>query len=234
MKLNNLIGGFIAIAFCACVANAAKIYVTLNTDGNYITNVPTPVADSPAVNKQYADWVFTINKTESKVITSTNAFPAKCAGGQISGYTPIPGEDLYSNMQYGVEWETNTRFAVDLTGSNVFDTLTGLMWTKNANIGGTKTWVNAIDFCTNLVYGGYSDWRLPNVRELKSLVDLSKYSPALPSGHPFSAVQSGNYWSSSTYAGYSDRAWYVHLYYGYVNYYYKTGSCYVWPVRSGR
>jgi hypothetical protein len=80
----------------------------------------------------------------------------------------------------------------------VTDNLTGLMWTKNANIWGTLTWNTAIDSCEGYSLAGYSDWRLPNRRELESLIDASRSSPALPLGHPFTGVQSSHYCSSST------------------------------------
>ncbi|RLD09136.1 MAG: hypothetical protein DRI44_09230 [Chlamydiae bacterium] len=228
MKFNEVLLCIFFLLFCAFAADGAQLFVTLNVDGNYITNVPDPVADSHAVNKRYADQVFAEN--------ALNALPAKCAGGQIAGYTPVPGEDLHAGMQHGVDWSTNTRFTVDSTGSNVYDNLTCLMWTKNANLH-QGYWTNAIDFCTNLVYGGYSDWRLPNIRELKSLVDLSKYSPALPDGHPFSFVQSYSYyyWSSSTSSYNSEYAWLVNIGHGHVSISAKAygfSRC-VWPVRSG-
>ena len=217
----------IILCFCVSVANAVKIYVPINTDGNYITNVPTPIADTHAVNKRYAHQTYAAN--------ALNALPAKCAGGQISGYTPIAGEDLHSGMQHGVDWSTNTRFTVDSTGSNVYDNLTGLMWTKNANIDGKKTWTNAITYCNDLVYGGYSDCRLPNRKELMSLVDYSKYNPVLPNGHPFSDVRANDYYlMSSTYAGNSDFVWSVRMNYGYAFNHEKIYSYFVWPVRAGR
>jgi len=235
MKMKILKAIIISIVFFACVTNAAKIYVTLNTDGNYITNVPTPVADSHAINKRYADQMY--------AASALNALPAKCAGGQISGYTPIPGEDLYADMQHGVDWSTNTRFTVDSTGSNVYDNLTGLMWTKNANLLGYKTnWYDAIDFCTNLVYGGFSDWRLPNPRELESLMDTSENNPPLPLGHPFDFLPSGffdiAYWSSSTSSLNNIYAFRCSIYYGWFGYggaidsWNKNDNYYVWPVRS--
>ena len=53
------------------------------------------------------------------------------------------------------------------------------------------------------------NWRLPNVRELQSLIDYGRYQPALPSGHPFIGVRSAYYWTSTTYAGSSSYAWRV-------------------------
>ncbi len=210
MKKKKLILGILAFTFCACVTDASKIYVTLNVDGNYISNVPTPVADSHAVNKRYAHQLYAQNVL--------NALPAKCAGGQ-----------------HGVDWSTNTRFTVDSTGSNVYDNLTGLMWIKNANIIGPTNWAYAITYCTSLVYGGYSDWRLPNVKELTSLVDLSNSNPSLPLGHPFSAVQLDDYWSSSTsVAAGGGMAWHVTFDNGSRFDFLKTQRYCVWPVRSVR
>jgi len=141
------------------------------------------------------------------------------------------GQD--GDIQAGVAWPSQ-RF-VD-NGETVTDSLTGLEWTKNANLaGGYKTWQGALDYVKTLNTGGHSDWRLPNERELRSLADYSKYSPALPTGHPFTNVQSGNYWSSTCYAIYTYSAWIVGMGNGRVSYGDKSvNGGYVWPVRSGQ
>ncbi len=86
-------------------------------------------------------------------------------------------------------------------------------------------------------------WRLPNVREMQSLIHYAFYNPALPNTHgggqwtegdPFTGVQSAGYWSSTTYAVITDSAWYVDLYFGSVGHGDKTRTCYVWPVRGGQ
>jgi hypothetical protein len=77
------------------------------------------------------------------------------------------------------------------------------------------------------------DWRLPNVRELHSLVDYGESSPAIPAGHPFSGVQSDEYWSSTSFAHFAVSAWYVALDFAFVFNAGKGYSFYVWPVRGG-
>ena len=139
------------------------------------------------------------------------------------------GDD--GDLEKGIPWPS-PRFTVQ--GACVTDNLTGLMWPKDGNLaGGKKTWDDAIDYANNLTLCGHSDWRLPNRKELFSLIDYGNQEPALPSGRPFANVQSNFYWSSTTYA-YTGSAWIVDLWSGVVNYDYKGYNGYVWPVRAGQ
>ncbi len=58
----------------------------------------------------------------------------------------------------------------------ITDRTTGLIWQKT--YASDKTWKEALSYCENLTYAGYSDWRLPNKNELASLINYEKYSPA--------------------------------------------------------
>jgi len=69
---------------------------------------------------------------------------------------------------------------------------------------------------------------------LQSLVDYGQYEPPLPSGHPFSGVQSSYYWSSSTYADSANNAWSLYLNFGSVGLDVKPINYFVWPVRGGQ
>jgi len=142
--------------------------------------------------------------------------------------------------QAGVAWPT-PRFT-DNNNGTVTDNLTGLIWLKNADCFGLQNWSTALTSANSLANGtcGLSDgstagqWRLPNVKELESLIDRSQYNPALPSGHPFSGVQSSYYWSSTSYTLSPASAWSVYLSNGVTYAYDKTYSYYVWPVRGGQ
>jgi len=117
------------------------------------------------------------------------------------------------------------------------DQSTGLMWLKNADrVGKPVTWQSALKAIKELNIqnvAGYSDWRLPNIRELESLVDLSVHSPALPAGHPFKNVAEG-YWSSTTSVYEPAYAWVLYTRDGAVGVGYKVLAEFnVWVVRRG-
>ena len=76
-------------------------------------------------------------------------------------------------------------------------------------------------------------WRLPRKKEWETLIDKNARNPALPSGHPFTGVQSNNYWSSTGGASGTSLAWGVYLDNGNVYLGNKTSTNYVWPVLGG-
>ena len=91
-------------------------------------------------------------------------------------------------------------FTTSSDGLTVTDTRNGLMWQKEYAT--DKKWQQALEYCENLNYAGYTDWRLPNKHELVSLANYEKtdqpfsYFPDTPSGDAFN---NGSFWSSSTY-----------------------------------
>jgi hypothetical protein len=83
--------------------------------------------------------------------------------------------------------------------------------------------VNSVGYC------GYKDWRMPANQELTSIVDMSRFEPAIDINY-FPNTESW-YWSSSPYAYLSGRAWYVGFYYGDSNYDFKYRTVFVRLVR---
>jgi len=125
------------------------------------------------------------------------------------------------------------RFQLVLDDAAVLDKETGLVWEKSPDTT-TRTWVNAILYAYQKEVGGRKGWRLPTIEELASLVDTSvSGSPKLPSGHPFTNVQSHVYWSSTTDVNNASYAWGVDFYDGFVGYDGKSYNNYVWCVRGG-
>jgi hypothetical protein len=125
---------------------------------------------------------------------------------------------------------------LDNGDETVTDTVTGLMWQK-ATAHGTYTWQSALSYCENLTLVGHTDWRLPNRNELQSLVDYSRYSPAIDPllASDIVSPASSNYWSSTTYAISQNGAWFVSFYLGDVRYGFELAPRhYVRAVRSGQ
>ena len=150
-----------------------------------------------------------------------------------------PGSSMKTLDQIPPTWSQvlpiHERFERVMGGEAILDKETGLTWAANADLFGKLTWQNAIDSCADLSLGGRKGWRLPSREELASLVDPSQTSPAVPPGcdYYFRNVQSGGYWSSTTYESGTNSVWYVSMYTGSVGINSKVVARYVWPVRSG-
>jgi hypothetical protein len=146
------------------------------------------------------------------------------------------GQD--GDLRKGMAWP-DPRFT-DNDDGTVTDNLTGLIWLKNATCAGEKTWANALTYCNTLASGSCgltdgsipSEWRLPNMKELLSLIDYEYYNPAFPSVHPFTGVENSPYWSSTTIPVSPHYALYLGINYGFVHDHDKDVLHYVWPVRD--
>ena len=176
--------------------------------------------------------------------------------GQVLSYdanTP-PRDD--GALQKGVELPT-PRYANKGNGT-IKDRLTGLIWLKNANCPGvSRQWQQALNDIVSLNTTGKmnnidcgdtsgkkgshrKDWRLPNIRELHSLVDFAFTGPAISnaagtgqgsSNDPFSNF-GGPYWSSTTVVN-SSFAWLVFFGHGIVDGNDKSSLNFVLAVRNG-
>jgi len=118
--------------------------------------------------------------------------------------------------------------------NQTLDQNTGLVWEKSPQTV-TATWNGARFTCINKNVGGQKGWRLPSIPELASLIDPSVVppGPTLPSGHPFSDVQSAGYWSATTSAEDRSDAWFVYFGIGFVDSDSKTHTGHAWCVRGG-
>jgi len=148
--------------------------------------------------------------------------------GQTISYAT--GDD--GDLEMGVAWP-DPRFTDN--GDTITDNLTGLMWDKTGNRFGPSVWAEALTDCNSLSLGGYSDWRLPNVSELRSLINAGQADTATwLNGQGFSNVQADYHWSSTTYATNTTYAWFVSMSTGYVLNLSKAVSNYVLAVRGGQ
>ena len=182
--------------------------------------------------------------------TSCNAWPVRTGHsgvinlprtGQITSYAA--GDD--GDLREGVAWP-NPRFTDNGDGT-ITDTLTGLVWLKNANCFGPNiTWAQALNDANTLKSGicgladgsKAGDWRMPNINEMGSLINIGQTAIYTWLGaQGFSIPYAGYYWTSTAYAGDSTQSWLVDTLYG--NYVYDANTdtnatSYVLPVRGGQ
>ena len=104
----------------------------------------------------------------------------------------------------------------DNRDGTITDQATGLTWTQSDN-GDGVLWVEALTYCEGLSLGGSEDWRLPNVKELQSIVDYDRSpditgSPAIdpifnltPITNEAGQTDYAFYWGSTTFISYPDR-----------------------------
>ena len=123
------------------------------------------------------------------------------------------------------------RYERDTGKEVVIDSKTNLIWQDNERVSeNNQDWWNALEYCNDLTLGNYDDWRLPNIRELLSITDKSKFDPAMHSA--FKWFRSSYYWSATTRASNSSNAWNVGFYNGYDGNGDKSNSNYVRCVRQ--
>ncbi len=137
--------------------------------------------------------------------------------GRIKGYptTSIVPECGTAKHFYVLYVRGNAAYGtnqfVDNGNGTITDNATGLMWMQNDN-GTGVLWKDALNYAENTTYAGYSDWRLPDTKELQSIVDYTR-SPATTSSaaiNPmFNCTQITNeggvadypwYWSNTTFS----------------------------------
>ena len=109
------------------------------------------------------------------------------------------------------------------TEDGIIDTQTGLIW-KSEDEPGMYTFDEALAHTKNV-----TDWRLPTVEELSSILDRTVLSPAC---NPIFNMKPSVYWSSSPYANFSDAAWFVNFYNGNVGNSYRSNDWWVRLVRT--
>jgi len=111
----------------------------------------------------------------------------------------------------------------------VTDQATGLTWQREDDNVQRRNDGPAVVYCQGLGLAG-GGWRLPTIKELRSIVDERVYNPAIDSA-AFPGTNPSYYWSATTFAPYSGRAWYVLFHDGYVDTYGKSYANYVRCVR---
>jgi hypothetical protein len=168
--------------------------------------------------------------------------------------TPIDPIDCPGTGQDGDTLRGLVPEWIDNGNGTVTDARTTLMWEKLSNDGTINDydnfaylWAGAfqkVRDMNDIAYAGYTDWRLPQIRELVSILSFEKNSPAVPAAFHegcspgcsvlgCSCTISNDYWSSTTYNNSPQSAWYVDFKTGSTSTGSKTGYKYVRAVRGG-
>ena len=148
---------------------------------------------------------------ETQSAGGTNRYHARCVRG-----VPLSG------------WAVH-HFTNDLDGT-ITDLDTGLTW-QQAEVSAI-TWESALQYAEGLTLGGFSDWRLPNIKELQSINDESLTSPSVNTNF-FVGANTSRHWSSTTVVNLTNRAWHVDFQLGLVSYEDKLNNLFVRCVRGG-
>jgi len=144
----------------------------------------------------------------------TDSFRAKCVRTAAPFYT---AEIRYTVFNNGLIAQDNTN---------------GLVWQLQEP--GMMTWLEGISYCENLVYSGFNDWRLPDVKELFTTCDTNRFSPAIDSSVFTRVDAKAEFWTSSTEAKHPiENAWIVQYRTGITTYAAKNSALNVRCVRGG-
>lgn len=149
-------------------------------------------------------------------------FGVNFADGRIKGYPtgPMPGQSV--DKQYYVYYvrgnpDYGINNFIDNSDETVTDEATGLIWTKDDD-GSGMTWPDALTYAESSEIAGYTDWRLPNAKELQSLLDYTR-APSVTNSAAIDPMfnctpitdEGGNqnypfYWSGTTHASFQEGA----------------------------
>jgi hypothetical protein len=162
-------------------------------------------------------------------------------------YIHLGGGRIYRGMKHGsyMVWPVygpeqhygNEPERFEIEEIYLRDRLTGLLWLKYNNLTyqpvNWKEAFSAVEQLNSRKIGGYSNWCLPNIRELESITDMDAHSPALYNGHPFQKMRDG-YWSSTTSVFEPSYAWVLYTQDGAIGVGFKSlPEFYICAVSSG-
>ena len=149
--------------------------------------------------------------------------------GQTKSYTDTFGEDsdYTRNPPSYTKLDESGNSLPDSATSWIMvkDNITGLIWEVKTDDGSihdkdnTYTWQKAQDVFIAALntkrFGGYSDWRIPTIKELANIMDHSKYSPMINENY-FINTKSSRYWSATNSANSINLAWFASFHDGRV------------------
>ncbi len=201
-----------AAPFVTLIANPGDAQIWYTTDGTMPIMGSSPqytagfTLDRTTVVRAIGTKVGLIQSTPLEAHFVVAATKTLATGQDVSHGTGSDGM-----LKHGY-WKSTGRFIL-VSANTLQDTLTGLQWTKATN-GMQQTWDNALTLADSASLDGYMDWRLPNVRELESLINYGVVDPAawLRAEGFDAALPAGYYWTSTSWeASSATEAWAVNF-----------------------
>ncbi len=159
--------------------------------------------------------------------------------GMIHGsYMVWPVHDSPDKLQVSAKISDPAGTRFQASQDTVSDNATGLTWLRHADIMGKAVrWTDALSHILQMnteKWLGFQDWRLPNIRELESLTDMSLHSPAIAGWDWFRSIRPF-YWSGTTSVYEPSYAWTLYSEDGNIGVGFKPGTAFhLWPVRTTR
>jgi hypothetical protein len=197
----------------------------LETIINYAVYGPTSF-DPPFVTRLYHYW-----SSSMYVRDPDYAWDVYFYGGPVHATNKTDFPNYVRCVRGGPFWPFDPSDHLETPigkPGTVLDTYWGYMWQKGDSGARKLIWDEAKDYCDGLNLDGYSDWRLPEIETLVTIVDYTHYDPALSPIFDPRSVTDLSYWSSSTYAYDSDYAWKVYFNGGDVYFDTKTDDWYIY------
>lgn len=227
---------------------SAVNYCNSSTLGNYNDwRLPTAHEAFSILNHQHTNpaldpAVFQASAAEywwssTHQINDTNKVWVTNAGGGIGNHPKTETVSAGGNKKFFTrcvrDMHMPTPIAnhfIDNNDGTISDALTGLYWQK-VSYGDSLTWEEALQFADTFSLADYSDWRLPNIKEMRSINDESLINPSINTNF-FTNALIGKYWSSTTLPNFTARAWYLDTKFGVTTYANKTNKLLLYLVRG--
>ncbi len=191
------------------------LYSLIDFSGGMALYPSEPYIDTDAFMFTYGDSSKGEREIDSQYWTSTEyvgttmggnptVFGVNFADGRIKGYPKVRKRNWVLLVRGNEAYGQNA--FVDNRDATITDQATGLMWMQGDS-GKGMNWRDALEYAEGSTHAGYSDWRLPNAKELQSIVDYSRApdarddawrGPAIDPLFEVTEVES-YYWSSTTH-----------------------------------
>jgi len=141
------------------------------------------------------------------------------------------GDGTVTDLNTGLQWEMKNSLDSTQDFSNLHDADNTYRWSGDGFQETIWDWLDDVNAEGGTGFAGHTDWRIPTVKELPSIVDYEVLPPSIDP--VFGDTAASTYWSSSTFAGGPTNAWGVFFGTGDVDFHGKSDGNFVRAVRGG-